>query len=136
LHEESYVFVAAPARLKEVPLARPTDAAAHILLDLRDDLPLFRYFRDVRPAKESWRFRSVLKLGTIAAVRARLLDGAGVAVLPRYFVAPDLKAGRLRALFPRTKLLTDWFRLAWLEGHPNDTALEALAGELAAEPLR
>lgn len=136
LHEEQYVFVATPALVERHALSCPADAAEHDLLDLHDDLPLFRYFRDARPAKESWRFQGVRYLGTIAAVRARVLEGTGVAVLPRYFVREDLRARRVRALLPRTKPLTDWFRLVWMEGHPSSAALEALAAELAAEPLR
>ncbi len=136
LHEEAYVFCAAPAAVAARALRGPADAAHHALLDTLPDLPLFRYFRDARPAAEAWRFARVEHLGTIAAVRARLLDGAGVAVLPHYFVAPDLARGELVTLCPGTTLPTDFFRLWWREGHPLADELGALAAALRARPLR
>jgi DNA-binding transcriptional LysR family regulator len=136
LHEEHYVFVAAPRLLVERPCKRAEHAAEHVLLDTHDDLPLFRYFRDARPAEESWRFRSVHYLGTISAIRARALEGVGVAVLPLYFVRGDLQRRRLVQLFPRTKLPSDWFRLVWQSGHRRESALLRLSTELAQTPLR
>jgi DNA-binding transcriptional LysR family regulator len=136
LAEEEYVFVASRRLLKRVPLAEPSDAGAHTLLDIHADLPLFRYFLDARPAREVWGFGAVQHLGAIAALRERVRAGAGVSVLPRYYVRDDLKRGRLIALFPETKLPSDWFRLVWRNGHPRGEALRELAGELARRPLR
>jgi LysR family glycine cleavage system transcriptional activator len=65
-----------------------------------------------------------------------VLAGAGVAVLPRYFVADDLAAGRLVEPLAGQRLRSDRFRLIWREGHPAAAALRALADELAALPLR
>jgi DNA-binding transcriptional LysR family regulator len=135
LHAEAYVFVGARTHLRRRPLRAATDAAAHTLLDTRPDLPLFRYFRDARPADEEWRFAAVELLGTIAAVRLRVLEGAGVAVLPRYFVEDLLESRRLTALLPDTPLPQDWFRLVWRTGHPHGPHLRTLGTELAARPL-
>ncbi len=135
LHVEDYVFVAARARLESRPLRCATDAARHCLLDTRPDLPLFRYFRDARPALEEWRFEDVELLGTIAAVRHRVLEGAGVAVLPRYFVEATLADRALTALFPETPLPHDWFRLVFPSGSPLAAPLRALASELGRRPL-
>jgi LysR family glycine cleavage system transcriptional activator len=136
LHEEEYVFVGAPALLGKRPLARPEDAARHMLLDVSGDLPLFRYFLDARPAHELWSFERVQHLGGIGAIRARAVEGAGVAVLPRYFVARDLEAKRLRRLFPGTKLPSDWFRLIFRAGQPRERELRELAADLSKIPLR
>jgi LysR family transcriptional regulator, glycine cleavage system transcriptional activator len=136
LHEEEYVFVGANVLLKKRPFARAEDAARHVLIDVSGDLPLFRYFLDARPARELWSFERVQHLGGIGAIRARVLEGAGVAVLPRYFVAPDLAAKRLRPLFPNTKLPTDWFRLIFRAGQPRENELRELASDLAKIPLR
>ncbi len=125
----------ARTHLRRRPLRAATDATGHTLLDTRPDLPLFRYFRDARPADEEWRFAAVELLGTIAAVRHRLLEGAGVAVLPRYFVSDLLESRRLTALLPDTPLPQDWFRLVWRNGHPHGPHLRALGTELAARPL-
>jgi len=136
LHEEEYVFVGAQSLLAKSPLARPEDAGRHVLLDVSGDLPLFRYFLDARPARELWSFERVQHLGGIGAIRARVLEGAGVAVLPRYFVAKDLVAKRLRELFSATKLPSDWFRLIFRAGQPRERELRELAADLAKIPLR
>jgi DNA-binding transcriptional LysR family regulator len=136
LHEEHYVFVASPRLLERHPCKRPEHAAQHVLLDTHDDLPLFRYFRDARPADENWQFRSTHYLGTISALRARALEGVGVAVLPHYFVRNDLAQRRLLQLFPRTRLPSDWFRLVWQARHRREAALLELSTELARLPLR
>jgi len=136
LHEERYVLVGSRKLIATAPLASARDAARHTLLDVSSDLPLFRYLLDARPAAEQWSFAHVERLGTIAAIRARALEGAGVAVLPQYFVQKDLREGRLAALLPRTKLASDWFRLVWRAGHPHEGRFRDLAADLAARPLR
>lgn len=135
LHEEAYVFCAAPGLLAITPMAGPGDAACHRLADTQPDLPLFRYFRDARPPEEVWAFGDVELMGTIAAVRARLLAERAVAVLPRYFVQPDLDAGRLVALLGDTVLPTDRFRLIWRAADPLGPELHALADALRQRPL-
>ena len=136
LHEERYVFVGSKKLVGERPLERPAQAEQHTLLELHADLPLFRYFLDARPGGEVWAFGKVQYLGTIGPVRARVLEGAGVAVLPLYFVERDLARGRLVRLMPRTELPVDWFRLIWRAGHPRQEELRTLAAELATLPLR
>ena len=134
LHTEAYVFVGAPALLAGSPLAGPSDAPGHTLCDTAPSLPLFRYLLD-RVGGAVWPFARRELLGGIGAVRHRVLRGAGVAVLPRYFVEPDLREGRLRELLPDTPPLSDIFRLAWRQGHPRGDELVALAEELRALPL-
>jgi DNA-binding transcriptional LysR family regulator len=136
LHEEQYVMVGAPALVAERPIARPEDARVHVLLDTHPDLPLFRYFLDARPGGEVWAFGGRELLGTIAAIRLRALEGAGLAVLPRYFVEPDLAAERLVVLHPETPLQSDFFRLVWRRDHPLAEELRRLGDALRALPLR
>jgi LysR family glycine cleavage system transcriptional activator len=136
LHPEDYVLVARPALLKKLPLRRADDAEAHTLLDLHPDLPLFRYLLDARPPGEQWNFQAIEYLGTIGAVRYRALEGAGVAILPRYFVQRDLAEGALRALLPGAKLHSDHFRLIWRAGHEHQEEIRRLARELRRIPLR
>lgn len=135
LHEERYDFVTAPDLAQGAPLAGPEDARGHVLLDVHADLPLFRYFVDARPRDEVWAFADHEYLGTIGAVRQRVLDRAGVAVLPRYFVQEDLARGVLVRLCPETECERDFFRLVWRRGHPLEPELQALAQELRARPL-
>ena len=75
-------------------------------------------------------------LGGIGAIRARVLEGAGVAVLPRYFVARDLDAEAPAAALSGTKLPSDWFRLIFRAGQPRERELRELAADLAKIPLR
>lgn len=136
LHEEHYVFVGHPRVLRDGPVRGPADVSQHVLVDAHPDLPLFRYFLDARPSHESWRFGSLCYFGAIAAIRARVLAGAGLAVLPLYFVREDLKRKRLQRVLQRTRLGSDWFRLIWHATHPRDAELRELAAELAARELQ
>lgn len=135
LHPESYVFVAAPGLLAARPFEGPSDAAAHTLVDVHADLPLFRYLLDAGADTADWPFSALSYMGTVAAVHARVCAGAGVAVLPTYFVEPDLASGALTLLCPKFALREDAFRLVWRQGHPRDRVLLDLAAELRARPL-
>ncbi len=136
LHPEDYAFVASPLLLQEQPLKTPEQAAGHRLVDSHGALPLFRYFLGAWPGSEPWTFGDYEFLGTIEAIRRRVLTGAGVAVMPRYYVAPNLAAGELREILPRVKPLSDAFRLIWREGHPETTELRLLGEELSSFELR
>jgi DNA-binding transcriptional LysR family regulator len=136
LHPESYVLVGERRLLARQPFRGPADAPSHALIDLRADLPLSRYFLDVAGGTGLWPFARIEHLGTLAAVRLRVLQGAGLAVLPRYFVAKDLLRGSLVRLMPKVRLPEDGFRLLWPKGHRKQTALESLAHTLAKRPLK
>ena len=133
LHDEAYAFVGSARLLARQPLTRPAHAAHHTLLDLAPELPLFRYLAE--PARASWSFARVEYLGTIGAIRLRVRAGAGVAVLPRYFIDGELRRRRLTRVLPRVPLQRDAFRLVWRAGHPREPDLRVLAHELARRPL-
>jgi LysR family glycine cleavage system transcriptional activator len=135
LHPEQYVLVASRKRLTHTPLRRREDASAHPLVDLNPELPLFAYWRDA-PEGGPLPFARVLWMGTTAAVRQLVLDGEGVAVLPRYLVAADLRAGRLVPLLKRVTPLEDHFRLFFRGDDPRRSVYEALAGVMRSQPLR
>ena len=135
LHEERYAFVAAPALLADNPLTRPEDAARHVLLDIDAHMPLFAYFAGAPAAPALPRFGGHRWLGLGAAVKVRVLAGAGVAVLPLYMIEAELKAGRLRRLFPAVALLIDHFRLLYRDHDPRQAVYRALAAELAQTPI-
>lgn len=131
LHEEQYVFVT-----RDEGPRNAAEARAHTLVDNTPDLPLFRYFADQRSDATDWRFGRHLYVGGIGAIRAAVLDGWGVAVLPLYFVANDLACGQLRVLAPPDDLGRDHFRLLWRADHPRDGELALLADALRTFPLR
>lgn len=133
LHPERYVLVGAPERMELLPLREPEDAAAHVLLDVDEDLPLTRYLLSTCPGLV---FGDVWRVGTGAAVLALVRAGEGVAVLPEYMVREDLEAGRLVRLLPGVESLTDSFRLLFRSTSPLAEALADLAGYLRQRPLR
>ena len=109
------------------------------LLIVRDLLPGPRRYSDLLdalPDGRPWPFAHHHYLGGIAAIRLRLLQGRGVAVLPRYFIRNDLQTGRLRRFLGDVTLREDAFRLVWREGHPREAELLELAAELRRLPLR
>jgi LysR family glycine cleavage system transcriptional activator len=65
-----------------------------------------------------------------------VLQDQGIAVLPRYLIAPDLDAGLLIRLFPKRALQTDWFRLIFRKDDPRRILFESMIETLRAHPLR
>jgi LysR family transcriptional regulator, glycine cleavage system transcriptional activator len=135
LHREDYVFVGAPALLKKAPLRVPEDAARHTLIDTDDGLALFRYWREA-PKGQPLTFARLARFGTIEAIRRRVVLGAGVGVLPRYLVEPDLAERRLRVLLPNVEPLHDWFRLVFRADDARRSVYGLLARSMSAVPLR
>lgn len=136
LHREDYVFVGATRLLREKPLTRDEHAERHVLFDTSPELPLFRYFRDALGGGDRLRFGAVQRLGGIEAIRQRVADGAGVAVLPRDLVEPDLESQAFRRIFPAIKPLHDWLRLVFRADDPRRPVYEALAASMLETPLR
>jgi len=133
LHPEEYTFVGAPKLLAARPFDEPGHALRHTLIDINETLPLFRYVE--QSAGELLRFRSVAYLGTIAAIRAAMLPDEGVAVLPSYFVEPDLVAETLIRVLPMWPIQCDYFRLIFRTDDPRREHFEALAELLKSQPL-
>jgi LysR family transcriptional regulator, glycine cleavage system transcriptional activator len=133
LHEETYTLVASPKLLAKTPLRRAEDAEQHALVDADESLPLYSY---ARRAGATLRFGSMLQMGTIAAMRAVILAGEGVGVLPTYFVAADLRAKRLVRPLPTLPIDADRFRLIFRADDPKRPLLARMAAVLRKEPLR
>ena len=136
LHEERYVFVGQTKLLERLPLKSAKDTKAHTLFDTTEELSLFRYWRDAPGGVDSLEFGKVVCMGIIAAIRARVIQGAGVAVLPEYFVAKELKSGRLTRLLTKVSPLSDHFRLIFRSDDPRRTYFETLAENMLENPLR
>jgi DNA-binding transcriptional LysR family regulator len=136
LQQEEYVFVGSRRLLAQRPLSRAAHARSHVLVDTTDELPLFRYFRDAPGGSDSLEFGSLLRMGTIAAMRALVIAGDGVGVLPRYLVERDLASRRLIRIFPEVTPLSDWFRLLFRADDPRRGFYQALATSLLSEKLR
>lgn len=136
LHPETYCLVIASEQCQRPGFDLSTCPNDLKLLDLSSDLPLFRYYLDVHDEIDPWNFPGIEYLGTIAAVLYRVLEGAGLAVLPRYFVADELASGRLMEIQPEEPLREESFRLVWRAGHALEAEIKQLAAELRSLPLR
>lgn len=136
LHREDYVLCASKALLAKQPFTKAEHAEAHTLIDISSDLPLFRYWKDAPQGGDRLQFKSMVYFGGIDAIRARLVAGAGVGVLPLYLVQSDLKKGTLREVLPNVKPVHDWFRLVFRANDPRRPLFESLAESLRKEPLR
>ena len=136
LHEERYQLVASPKTLKVHPFACPEDAAAHTLVDTSEEYVLFRYWLDNAPRQQSWVFGRSRFLGTIGAIRQWVMEEDGLAVLPSYFVEPQLLSGELVEVMPEVEASSDWFRLIWMAGHPREEELRQIGKALSQMPLR
>ncbi len=135
LHREDYCLVASPDLLARLPLDEPAQAAKHELIDILPGAPLFHYFRDA-PSAPDLRFATLRTLGTISTVRAEVLLGAGVGVLPRYLVDRDLEEGTLQTLFPKIEVLHDYFRLLHRRDDPRVPLFRTLAETMSSRDLR
>lgn len=135
VHREDYVFVASKRLLRRVPFARAAHAEHHTLLDASAELPLFGYLRDAEGASDL-HFRNVVRLGSIAAIHQRVLEEAGVAVLPLYLVRADLSRGKLVRLLPRSTPASDYFRMVFRAQDPRRSVFARLAEQMSKEPLR
>lgn len=131
LHPERYAFVGTFQTVRG-----PDDVRDLTLVDINSELPLFRYLLDALPDGRPWPFAKHQYLGGIAAIRLRLLQGRGIAVLPRYFIREDLKADRLRTFMADVPLREDAFRLVWRTNHPREADLLELSDDLRKIPLR
>ncbi|HEU4735196.1 MAG TPA: LysR family transcriptional regulator [Kofleriaceae bacterium] len=135
LHRQELVFVAATSLVRRRPFSQRAHAARHVLVDMAEDLPLFRTVLEALGDREPWRFASVEYYETAEAIRDRLLQGDGVAVLPRRIVARDLRARRLKQLMRDVELPQESFVLVWRRDHARDLEIRRLASDLARAPL-
>jgi DNA-binding transcriptional LysR family regulator len=77
-----------------------------------------------------------VRLGGIEAIRARVLAGVGVAVLPRYLVEKDLAARSMKRILPAIEPLHDWFRLIFRADDARRSVYENLAATMVEAPLQ
>lgn len=136
LHKEEYVLVCSDQYWQTHQNHMHAHNAGYLtLIDTESHLPLFRYFLDALQIDELWDFKSIELMGTIAAVHARILSHAGIAVLPKYFVHEDLTQKKLHQIHSDIKLPHDFFRLIWRADHVLLSALQTLSDNLKSIDL-
>jgi LysR family transcriptional regulator, glycine cleavage system transcriptional activator len=135
LHRQDFVFVGSTSLVRKRSFSQRAHASKHVLVDLSEDLPLFQNLLDAIGDTVPWRFARIEYFATIEAVRDRLIEGAGVAVLPRRIVARDLRARRLKQLMRNIQLRQEVLTLLWRSDHAWDIEIRRLAADLARAPL-
>jgi DNA-binding transcriptional LysR family regulator len=133
LHPEDYVFVASKEVLERNPFEVAADASHHTLLDTNADLPLTRYLTSAGPELV---FSDVWLCGSTSAMHLLALDGHGVCVLPRHFIAADLDSGRLIPILEEYSLLSDSFRLIFRRSTTLTTVFQRFAEFMRGRPLQ
>lgn len=136
LHKEMYQLVASPKLLSKDPIRSLEAALSHTLIDVNAQLPLASYWLDADKDRSFMQFEKVRYLGTIRAIRDFVLRGAGIAVLPSYFVEKDLRQGRLATVLPSRRCLTDNFRLLYPENSLLQPVFHDFAELMRKAPLR
>ncbi|MDR6508615.1 LysR family transcriptional regulator [Arthrobacter oryzae] len=100
LYDEEFVLVAAPSWQASRPGTSPADAelAAVPVVAYAENMPIIRrYWRTVFERRPD-DLRPSCIVPDLRGVRAAVLAGAGMSVLPRYLVEDDLAAGTLMSL--------------------------------------
>ena len=133
IHREDYVFVSHPALISSV---QEVDFRQCCLIDSNADLPLYSYFRDAQQSPGSHPFESYRYMGTIEAIRLVVLQGSGIAVLPRYLVEDDLNSIALVNIFPNAPIRHDWFRLIFRADDPRRVLFESIVQTMQKHPLK
>jgi LysR family glycine cleavage system transcriptional activator len=136
LHREDYVFVGRAELLNEKPVDDADSLGVHTLVDVGPELPLFYYTRQSSTPVDPRSFGAFKWMGTIAAIRSKVLAGDGLAVLPLYLVRADLEKGDMRIIWPDRTLDHDWFRLLFRDNDPRVAFFRTLGDAMQAHPLQ
>jgi DNA-binding transcriptional LysR family regulator len=109
LFREKYQIVASPAFLEGRRLKRPVDLESVPVLSLdRDGAWWTNALRSV-PGRVRPVLRHIVEVNQVRGMVHAALEGYGVALLPKYTVLGKVSRGDLVALFPRLRLVEDWF---------------------------
>jgi LysR family transcriptional regulator, glycine cleavage system transcriptional activator len=111
LFREKYLMVASPVFLAAHPVRRPIDLERVPVLSLdRDGVWWTNALRSI-PGRARPMLREVIAVNQVRGMVHAALEGYGVALLPKYTVLGKVARGDLQVLFPRLRLLEDWFCL-------------------------
>ncbi|GLQ92068.1 LysR family transcriptional regulator [Dyella acidisoli] len=113
------LLVAAPAYLAEhgVP-RRPEDVAMHGWIAMSALVTPLRWTFTRGRTRRVVRMRQVMQANNAAAIRALVLAGAGLSVLPDYLAEDDIQAGRLQVLLAQYQLLEGGIHAVYPDPQP------------------
>jgi DNA-binding transcriptional LysR family regulator len=109
LFREKYLIVASPGFLASHPVRRPLDLERVPVVSLdRQGAWWTNALRSV-PGRRRPVLGHIIEVNQVRGMVHAALEGYGVTVLPKYTVLGKVARGELVALFPRLRLLEDWF---------------------------
>jgi len=113
------LLVASPAYLAEhgVP-RRPEDVAMHGWIAMSALATPLRWTFTRGRTRRRVRMRQVMQANNAAAIRALVLAGAGMSVLPDYLAQDDIQAGRLQVVLAQYQLLEGGIHAVYPDPQP------------------
>jgi len=109
LFREKYLIVASPAFLASHPVHRPIDLEQVPVLSVDKSGGWWTNALRSIPGQRRPVLRQIIEVNQVHGMVHAALEGYGVALLPKYTVLGKVARGDLVALFPRLRLLEDWF---------------------------
>jgi DNA-binding transcriptional LysR family regulator len=109
LFREKYLLVASPAFLAAHQVRRPTDLERVPVLSLDKKGAWWANAMRAFPGRRRPVLGHIVEVNQVRGMVHAALEGYGVAILPKYTVLGKVARGELVALFPRLRLLEDWF---------------------------
>ncbi len=109
LFREKYLIVASPRFLRAHRVRRPVDLEQVPVISLdRQGEWWSNALRSV-PGRQRPVLRQIIEVSQVRGMVHAALEGYGVALLPKYTAIGKVARRELTALFPRLRLLEDWF---------------------------
>jgi DNA-binding transcriptional LysR family regulator len=109
LFREKYALVASPAFLAAHPVRRPMDLETVSVLSLDKAGTWWSNALRAFPGRQRPVLGQIVEVNQVRGMVHAALEGYGVALLPKYTVRGKVGRGELVPVFPRLKLLEDWF---------------------------
>ena len=109
LFREKYLVVASPSFLASHAVRRPMDLERVPVLSLDKEGAWWSNALRSIPGSRRPALTRIIEVSQVHGIVHAALEGYGVALLPKYTVLGKIARGELVALFPRLRLLEDWF---------------------------
>jgi len=102
-------MVASPAFLAAHPVRRPFDLERVPVLSVDEGGAWWAAALRSIPGRRRPVLKHIIEINQLHGIVHAALEGYGVALLPKYTVLGKIARGDLVALFPKIRLLEDWF---------------------------
>jgi DNA-binding transcriptional LysR family regulator len=113
------LLVATPAYLAEHGMPRrPEDVAMHGWIAMSALTTPLRWTFTRGRTRRTVRMRQVMQANNAAAIRALVLAGAGMSVLPDYLAQDDIQAGRLQVVLAQYQLVEGGIHAVYPDPQP------------------